>query len=127
MSYSLAQVNDRNGLIAMCIIFSIASIMAVYLRFYARRLKGLQFQADDWLIAAALVCQLSSTHVVGVTSSLISINIPGACTWLEWDIFGWYVQSQQCDISFLICFLLRMRSTSNYRSLARRQRLAITN
>ena len=61
MGYSLAQVNDRNGLVAMGVIFSITSIMAVALRFYARRLKGLQLQADDWLIAGALVHWLSST------------------------------------------------------------------
>ena len=61
MGYSLAQVNDRNGLVAMCVVFSITSIMAVALRFYARRLKGLQLQADDWLIASALVHWLSST------------------------------------------------------------------
>lgn len=55
MGYSFAPVNNRDGLIAMCIIFSISSTTAVVLRFYARRFKGLQFQADDWLIAASLV------------------------------------------------------------------------
>lgn len=55
MGYSFAQVNDRSGLIAMCVIFSITSTTAVVLRFYARKCKGLRFQADDWLIAASLV------------------------------------------------------------------------
>lgn len=55
MSYTFAPVNDRDGLIAMCVIFSITSTAAVALRFYARKFKGLRFQADDWLIAASLV------------------------------------------------------------------------
>ena len=55
MGYSFAKVDDRDGLIAMCIIFSITSTTAVVLRFCARRFKGLQFQADDWLAAASLV------------------------------------------------------------------------
>ena len=55
MSYSFAPVNDRNGLIAMCVIFSISSTTAVVLRFYSRKFKGLRFQADDWLIAISLV------------------------------------------------------------------------
>lgn len=29
--------------------------MAVVLRFYARKFKGLRFEADDWLIAVSLV------------------------------------------------------------------------
>ena len=55
MGYSFAPVNDRNGLVAMCVIFSITSTTSVALRFYSRKIKGLRFQADDWLIAASLV------------------------------------------------------------------------
>ena len=55
MAYSFALVNDRDGLIAMCVLFSITSTTAVAFRFYARRIKGLRFQADDWLIAISLV------------------------------------------------------------------------
>lgn len=55
MSYHIAPVNDRNGLIAMCVIFSIFSTAAVVLRFYARKLKDLRFQVDDWLSAVSLV------------------------------------------------------------------------
>ena len=62
MGYSLAQVNDRNGLIAMCVIFSITSTTAVVLRFYARKVKGLRIQADDWLIAVSLVSACSEVH-----------------------------------------------------------------
>ena len=55
MGYTFAPVNDRNGLIAMCVIFSVLVTAAVTLRFCSRKYKGLQFQADDWLIAASLV------------------------------------------------------------------------
>lgn len=55
MGYSFAPVNDRNGLIAMCVMFPISSTTAVVLRFYARKFKGQRFQADDWLIAISLV------------------------------------------------------------------------
>ena len=57
MGYTFAPVNDRNGLIAMCVIFSLSSTAAVVLRFYSRKFKGLRFQADDWLIAASLVSE----------------------------------------------------------------------
>ncbi len=62
MGYSFAPVNDRNGLIAMCVIFSITSTTAVALRFYSRKLKNLRFQADDWLIAASLVNSCAEGH-----------------------------------------------------------------
>ena len=57
MRYHIAQVNDRNGLIAMCVIFSLFSTSAVILRFYARKLKDLQFEVDDWLSAVSNVCR----------------------------------------------------------------------
>ena len=63
MGYTFAPVNDRNGLIAMCVIFSILVTAAVTLRFCSRRYKGLQFQADDWLIAASLVSVFANTQV----------------------------------------------------------------
>ena len=56
VDWSLAHVNDRNGLIIMCAIFCVSSITVTALRFYARRFKKLRFQADDWTILAALVC-----------------------------------------------------------------------
>ena len=56
MGYRVAPVDDRNGLIAMCVLFSILSTAAVVLRFCARRLQELRFQLDDWLSAASLVC-----------------------------------------------------------------------
>lgn len=55
MARHLAQINDRTGLIVMCVIFSITSTAAVVLRFYSRKLKGLEYQMDDWLAAVALV------------------------------------------------------------------------
>lgn len=58
MGYSLAHVNDRNGLIIMCVFFSILSTGAVALRFYSRKFKGLRYQADDWLAFGGLVWQL---------------------------------------------------------------------
>ena len=70
MGYTFAQVNDRNGLIAMCVIFSVASTTAVVLRFYSRKFKGLQFQADDWLIAASLVRLYFEVHQLYVRIGL---------------------------------------------------------
>lgn len=55
MRYTFAQVNDRNGLVVMRVLLSITSATAVNLRLHVRKLKGLEFQADDWLSAAFLV------------------------------------------------------------------------
>ncbi|KAF6221518.1 hypothetical protein HO133_002374 [Letharia lupina] len=78
MGYSFAPVNNRDGLIAMCIIFSISSTTAVVLRFYARRFKGLQFQADDWLIAASLVfvLGLNAMFLAGCIQNVITGHSP---------------------------------------------------
>lgn len=58
MGYALAHVNDRSGLIVMTIIFIILTTGTVALRFYARKINMLRFQADDWLIVVALVSLL---------------------------------------------------------------------
>ncbi|KAI4114400.1 MAG: hypothetical protein LQ338_008014 [Usnochroma carphineum] len=59
MGYHLAAANDRDGLIALCVLFSITSSAAVALRFYSRRTKGLRYQADDWLAAVSLIFVLA--------------------------------------------------------------------
>ena len=58
MDWSLAYVNDRTGLIIMCVVFTISSTVVTLLRFWARKFKKLRYQADDWTIAAALVTTL---------------------------------------------------------------------
>ncbi|KAL2045928.1 hypothetical protein ABVK25_011924 [Lepraria finkii] len=83
MGYSLAQVNDRNGLIAMCVIFSITSTTAVVLRFYARKVKGLRIQADDWLIAVSLafVLGLNAMFLTGCVKRVITGHSPVVDGW----------------------------------------------
>lgn len=78
MGYSFAPVNDRNGLIAMCVIFSLSSTAAVILRFYSRKFKGLRFQADDWLIAASLVfvLGLNFMFLAGCVQNVITGHSP---------------------------------------------------
>ena len=56
MGYHLASVNDPNGLIILCVVFSILSTGVVVARFYARKIRGLSYLVDDWLIVAGLVC-----------------------------------------------------------------------
>lgn len=83
MGYSFAKVDDRGGLIAMCIIFSITSSTAVVLRFCARRFKGLQFQADDWLAAASLVfvIALNMMFLAGCAQHVITGHSPVVNDW----------------------------------------------
>ncbi|KAL2037574.1 hypothetical protein N7G274_009687 [Stereocaulon virgatum] len=83
MGYTFAPVNDRDGLIAMCVIFSITSTTAVVLRFYSRKFKGLRFQADDWLIAASLifVLGLNAMFLAGCVQRVITGHSPVVNDW----------------------------------------------
>ena len=99
MGYSFAHVNDRDGLIAMCVIFSITSTAAVVLRFYARKFKGLHFQADDWLIAASLV----SAHLTGydLRRHLTDDTLPlGLCPWPKCHVSRWSVPQSSIYVPF---------------------------
>ena len=74
MGYTFAPVTNRNGLIAMCVIFTITSTTAVALRFYSRCLiKKVKLGIDDWLAAISLVsnarCGISSSCAHQYTSS----------------------------------------------------------
>ena len=45
----------KAALISICAIFGPLSILAVWLRFYARKLRRAGYGADDWTIAVTLV------------------------------------------------------------------------
>ena len=47
--------DQRPTILALGILFPVIAILAVALRFHARRLKKLRLEADDWTILAALV------------------------------------------------------------------------
>lgn len=87
MGYTFAPVNDRNGLIAMCVIFSITSTAVVVLRFYARKFKGLRLLADDWLIAISLVFKKSWAKTVDAVDHVI---VAGVCYRVERNVPCWY-------------------------------------
>ena len=84
MDWSLAHVNDRTGLIIMCVIFSISSTAVVVLRFWSRRFKKLRWQADDWTMVVALVCCLlpDILHCLQRLIGSISLDI---CRRSEWN------------------------------------------
>ena len=88
MGYSFAPITDRNGLIALCVIFSITSTTVVVLRFYARKVKGLRLQADDWLIASALVitCPYWQHALIIIKANLVK----GVRPWPECHVSRWY-------------------------------------
>lgn len=52
---TLAQVDDKPGLIFMAAAFCVTAIGSVALRFYARRVTRLGYGTDDWLSVAAVV------------------------------------------------------------------------
>ncbi|GAT21017.1 hypothetical protein RIB2604_00900370 [Aspergillus luchuensis] len=49
---------SSTALLAVTSVFTVTSLSAVALRFYARRLARLDLLADDWLALAALICTL---------------------------------------------------------------------
>ncbi|KAJ8128843.1 hypothetical protein O1611_g4794 [Lasiodiplodia mahajangana] len=52
------QVNDRNGIIIMTVLFTIIIIAAVALRFHGRRVTRVGYDLDDWTVLAALLFTL---------------------------------------------------------------------
>ena len=83
MGYTFAPVTNRDGLIAMCVIFTVTSTTAVTLRFYSRSLvKKVQLGVDDWLAATALVS--SAYRRIGVFH-----NDPYRSNVVHWMVFGW--------------------------------------
>ncbi|XRM49262.1 hypothetical protein ABZX51_012136 [Aspergillus tubingensis] len=62
------------ALLAVTSVFTVTSLSAVMLRFYARRLARLDLLADDWLALAALICTLvyNSTLLAGTSRDIIA-------------------------------------------------------
>jgi hypothetical protein len=52
---TVQHANDRNGIIAMTVLFTVIVIVAVSLRFYARQITRSGFGWDDWTALTALV------------------------------------------------------------------------
>jgi hypothetical protein len=57
---SIALSNNPRGTteLIVCIILMVIATAAVFLRLYARKYKGVEFAADDYLIVLALVRRL---------------------------------------------------------------------
>ena len=82
MGYTFAPVTNRDGLIAMCVIFTVSSTTAVALRFYSRSfIKKVRLEVDDWLAAISLVSLNGITReespLASVASSTILNRYPG--------------------------------------------------
>ena len=84
MGYTFAPVTNRDGLIAMCVIFTVTSTTAVTLRFYSRSLvKKVRLGIDDWLAAIALVSIAYRKISVFRDHHYASNVVHG------WCLFGW--------------------------------------
>lgn len=57
---------------AVCIILALLSTSAVVCRFYARRIKGMRLQADDWTVLVALVCDYIEANMSTLTNAIRS-------------------------------------------------------
>lgn len=55
MTASQLAANQGPGIVVGNLIVAVAAIIAVVLRVWSRRLKGLKLGPDDWLIVMALV------------------------------------------------------------------------
>ncbi|KAL8931005.1 MAG: hypothetical protein Q9208_000107 [Pyrenodesmia sp. 3 TL-2023] len=62
----------RENIVVISIFFSVLATTAVFLRLYARRVKGVRFGLDDYTIlpALALAIGLAVTNIIGLTFHL---------------------------------------------------------
>ena len=125
MSFRIAHVNDRNGLIAVCVISSVFSTAAVILRFYARKLKNLQFQIDDWLSAVSLV-RRSALGCPSSPGSIVAKDVfrLGIRPRLERSISCWYALLLSCYAALSKSGCVRVCTTRYHRPFTCRERLA---
>jgi hypothetical protein len=70
----LNQVNDRPGLIFLGSFFCFTTILAVTLRFSARRLLRVGYGPDDWLALVSMVRMLSIPSKVWYLTQLIRFS-----------------------------------------------------
>ena len=61
------------AIVVCSVIFPTLAAMAVFLRFYARRMKALDLRADDWAITGALV---SARRIFHWRTSLTILEVP---------------------------------------------------
>ncbi|KAI0814412.1 hypothetical protein GGR55DRAFT_631731 [Xylaria sp. FL0064] len=79
------QANDRNGIIAMTVLFTILITTAVVLRFYARHMTRAGYGWDDWTALVALFFTLALNGI------FLGATIEGAITGHSPVVDGWPV------------------------------------
>lgn len=125
MGYSFAPITDRNGLITLCVIFSITSTTVVVLRFYARKCKGLRLQADDWLIAISLVIVYPQWQHAPAVVPANQVLVTGVRPWSKCNVSRWYAPGPFQAASMISKLgYSRMRPACHHRSLSCREQLA---
>jgi hypothetical protein len=74
-SWSTEYENQNNGpsIIETCVLMTVVASLFLGLRLWARRMKGLGLQLDDWILLVAMVSlevKMSGQNLTSVTRSL---------------------------------------------------------
>lgn len=59
LQQQLAHINDNRapGMLAAAISFLVVTVIVTFLRLSSRRIQGLKFGADDYMVIVSLVCK----------------------------------------------------------------------